>query len=166
VLIKQVRGDRGGQARCLTYHSRNLENWCSAIKDGIGAAKSDTSVDMSRTYPDEILWNLMLSEGGITDCRSNLDRLCRDSVTLVALAPRLLWTSHLDGSSELRRRQARMRRQTVVVVLPEQGVSWINLQSQRCQGSGATLPEPANGLSRIQHGHRTTRRAKNTVHQV
>ena len=154
MLIKQVRGDRGGQARCLTYHSRDLENWCSAIKDEIEAAKSDTSVDMSRMYPDGIRWNPMLSEGGITDCWSNLDRRCRGSVTLVALAPRLLWTSHHDGSSELRRRQARMGRQTVAVVLPEPGVSWINLQSQRCQGSGATLPEPANGLSRIQHGHR------------
>jgi len=52
------------------------------------------------------------------------------------------------------------------VVLAEPRVSWINLPKPALPRSGATLPESANGLSRIQHGYRTTRRAERTVPQA
>jgi len=60
----------------------------------------------------------------------------------------------------VRRRGSCTGRQTVAVVLREPGVSWINLHSQRCQNSGATLPEAAKGLSRVQHARGQTRRVK------
>jgi hypothetical protein len=39
VLRKEVRGDRGGQARCLTYYSRDLENGVLQIRTKCGSEK-------------------------------------------------------------------------------------------------------------------------------
>jgi hypothetical protein len=58
------------------------------------------------------------------------------------------------------------RRRVRTVVLRELDVLMDQSAKPPRPKSGAALPEAANGLSRVQHGYRSARRAKSTMHQL